>query len=70
MWAVLDGRGELTVNGRAVAIEEPGCHPLVEHPHHTAGVLALAVGEGLTCHATCFTPGVAAAPHAPARPAA
>ena len=63
------GAGELTVNGRAVAIEEPGCHPLVEHPHHTEGVLELAVGAGLACHMTCFTPGVAssACPRSPSR---
>jgi hypothetical protein len=48
-WAVLEGRGELVVNGRAVAIDAPGCHPLVEHARHTAGVLALEVGAGLTC---------------------
>ena len=68
-WAVLSGRGELTVNGRAIAIAEPGCHPLVEHPHHTAAVLELEVGAGLECHMTCFTPG-APAPGAPAPPAA
>ena len=43
-------------------------YPLVEHPHHTAGVLELAVGAGVTCHATCFTPGVAA-PGVRVRPA-
>ena len=68
-WAVLSGRGELTVNGRAIAIAEPGCHPLVEHRHHTAAVLELEVGAGLECHMTCFTPG-APAPGAPAPPAA
>jgi AhpC/TSA family len=68
-WAVLEGEGELTVNGRAVAVTEPGCFPLIEHPHHTAGVLELQVGPGVTCHATCFTPGVAA-PGDPAPPAA
>ena len=47
----------------------PGCHALVEHDHHTAGVLELAVGAGLECHMTCFTPGVPA-PGAPAPPAA
>ncbi len=67
-WAVLEGRGELTVNGRAIAVDVPGCHPLLEHPHHTAGVLDLAVGDGLECHMTCFTPGVAPAPGAPAPP--
>jgi hypothetical protein len=69
VWAVLEGAGELTVNGRAIAVTEPGCFPLVEHPHHTAATLALAVGPGVTCHATCFTPGVPA-PDALDRPAA
>jgi hypothetical protein len=32
-------------------------------------VLDLRVGDRVTCHATCFTPGVAA-PGGPARPAA
>jgi thiol-disulfide isomerase/thioredoxin len=69
VWAVLDGTGEVTVNDRAIAVSEPGCFPLVEHPHHTAAVLELEVGPGVTCHATCFTPGVPA-PDAPGRPAA
>jgi thiol-disulfide isomerase/thioredoxin len=68
-WAVLEGPGEVRVNGRAITVGEPGCYPLVEHPHHTAGVLELEIGEGVTCHATCFTPGVAA-PGDPAPPAA
>jgi thiol-disulfide isomerase/thioredoxin len=67
-WAVLEGDGEVTVNGRAFAVTAPGCHPLVRHPHHTAGVLDLRIGTGVTCHATCFTPGVAA-PRDRARPA-
>jgi hypothetical protein len=68
VWAVLDGEGEVVVNGRPLAVAEPGCFPLLEHPHHTVGTLELAVGAGVTCHATCFTPGVAA-PRAPAPPA-
>ena len=40
-------------------VSEPGCFPVLEHPRHTAGELALEVGEGVTVHATCFTPGVA-----------
>jgi hypothetical protein len=60
VWAVLDGSGEVVVNGRALAVAEPGCHPLVEHPHHTAGVLEVEVGAGVTCLATCFTAGVEA----------
>jgi hypothetical protein len=31
-------------------------------------VLDLRVGQGVTCHATCFTPGIAA-PDAPGHPA-
>jgi hypothetical protein len=57
-WAVLDGRGEVVVNGRRIAVEHPGAHLLVEHDRHTAGVLDLRAGEGVTCHAVCFTPGI------------
>jgi hypothetical protein len=69
VWAVLEGAGTVTVNGRTITVSEPGCFPLVEHAHHTAAVLDLEVGPGVTCHATCFTPGVAG-PDAPAPPAA
>jgi hypothetical protein len=69
VWAVLEGAGEVRVNGRRVRVTEPGCHALVEHPHHSAAVLDLEIGAGVTCHATCFTPGVAA-PGASAPPAA
>jgi AhpC/TSA family len=65
--AVLEGRGEIVVNGSTRAIEESGRHALIEHPHHTAGVLEFTVGPGLICHATCFTPGPA--PRGPDRPA-
>jgi len=69
VWAVLSGAGPVSVNGRTVEIDGPGCHSLVAHPHHTAGVLELAIGDGLECHMTCFTPGVPA-PGASAPPAA
>ena len=69
VWAVLEGTGEVRANGRAIAVTAPGCYPLVEHASHTAGVLAFEIGTGVTCHATCFTPGVAA-PGARGRPAA
>jgi hypothetical protein len=59
-WAVLGGSGELSVGERTIPVEHPGCQLLVEHPHHTAGVLELSVGPGLECYATCFTPGLAA----------
>jgi hypothetical protein len=68
VWGVFAGDGESVVDGEARRIDWPGCHPLVEHPVHTAGVLSLEVGAGLTCHMTCFTPGVPA-DHAPGRPA-
>jgi len=59
VWAVLSGRGEARANGRAIAVAHPGAYPLVEHDRHTAGVLELEVGEGVTCEAVCFTPGLA-----------
>jgi hypothetical protein len=59
VWAVLEGYGEVEVNGRAVEVRHPGCHPLIEHERHTAGVLELDVGRGVKCHAVCFTPGLA-----------
>ena len=46
-------------NGTPIAVEHSGCHVLVEHDRHTAGVLELAVGDGVICHAVQFTPGVA-----------
>ena len=60
VWAVLDGRGEVVVNGRAVAVQHPGAYPVLVHERHTEGVLDLRVGAGVTCHAVCFTPGVVA----------
>jgi thiol-disulfide isomerase/thioredoxin len=69
VWAVLEGAGEVVANGRTLSVAHPGCHPLVEHPHHTADVLDLRIGAGVTCHATCFTPGVEA-PHGRGRQAA
>ena len=35
VWAVVEGSGELRVNGAVVAVTEPGCFPLVEHGRHT-----------------------------------
>jgi len=42
-----------------LVVAHPGAYPLIEHDRHTSGVLALEIGPGVTCHATCFTPGVA-----------
>jgi thiol-disulfide isomerase/thioredoxin len=59
VWAVLEGTGKVTVNGRALAIPDTGCYELISHPRSTSGALALQVGAGLRCHAVCFTPGLA-----------
>jgi len=69
VWAVLavrrsprspnGGSGTVLVNGRELAITHPGAYPLIEHERHTAGVLALEIGPGVECLATCFTPGLA-----------
>jgi hypothetical protein len=58
VWAVLGGAGELRVNGEPVAVDWPGARQLVEHSRHADAVLDLSVGEGVTCYATCFTPGL------------
>jgi hypothetical protein len=59
VWAVVDGRGTLTVNGEEIAVRHPGAHVLLAHPQSTEGELDLAVGDGLTCLAICFSPGLA-----------
>jgi thiol-disulfide isomerase/thioredoxin len=59
VWAVVSGAGTVTVNGEAHTVSAAGCRPLLQHPRHTAGVLDLQVGDGVTCHATAFTPGLA-----------
>jgi hypothetical protein len=61
VWAVLDGHGTVTANGRAVSVEEPGCYELIAHERSTAGELELEIGDGVACHAVCFTPGLASA---------
>ncbi|HEX5146239.1 MAG TPA: redoxin domain-containing protein [Conexibacter sp.] len=57
VWAVLSGAGTVHANGRETAVAHPGAYPLIEHDRHTSGVLDLQVGDGVTCHAVCFTPG-------------
>jgi hypothetical protein len=59
VWAVLDGHGAVSANGRELEVAGPGCYPLIEHARHTAGVLELALEPTVTCYAVCFTPGVA-----------
>jgi hypothetical protein len=45
---------------RAIAVEHPGAYQLVEHAHHTAGLLELEIGLGVQCLETCYTPAAAA----------
>lgn len=59
VWAVLEGRGTITVNGEERPVEYTGAHLLIDHGRHEQAALELQVGEGVTCHATCFTPGLA-----------
>jgi hypothetical protein len=53
------GDGSLSRIETELAVTHPGAYPLVEHDRHSAGVLELQIGEGVSAHATCFTPGVA-----------
>jgi thiol-disulfide isomerase/thioredoxin len=59
VWAVLDGDGTVTVGGRSLTVDHPGAYELISHPVSTAGLLELEVGDRVTCHAVCFTPGLA-----------
>lgn len=70
VWAVADGHGELRANGERVRVDGPGCYRLVVHAEHTAGILELTVGDGVTCLQTCFTPGQEPDARAPRPPAA
>ncbi|MBA2637179.1 MAG: DipZ protein [Solirubrobacterales bacterium] len=58
VWSVLEGAGEVTANGRTVAVDGAACYPLVLHERHTAAQLELWVGPGVTCHAVQFEPGL------------
>jgi AhpC/TSA family len=59
VWAVLEGRGTATVNGRPITVDGPGCYELVSHRRSTRGRLELGLSDGIYCHAVCFTPGLA-----------
>jgi hypothetical protein len=66
VWAVLDGTGAVSVadplTGVAeheVAVEHPGAYELIRHGRSRSGDLRLRLGGGVTCHAVCFTPGLA-----------
>jgi hypothetical protein len=58
VWTVLEGEGVVRANDTELRIAHAGAYPLIEHAHHTTGVLDLEIGTGVLCHATCFTPGV------------
>ena len=60
VWAVLDGSGSVSANAGTLAVDHAGCYELISHPRSTAGELELVIGEGVNCHAVCFTPGLAA----------
>jgi hypothetical protein len=57
VWAVLDGDGEVTVNGSELRVDHPGCYELLSHARSMDGELELELGAGVRCHAVCFTPG-------------
>jgi hypothetical protein len=62
VWAVLAGAGAVRVNGGGsgeLEVTQPGAYPLLEHARHTEGSLALELDAGVSCVATCFTPGLA-----------
>jgi thiol-disulfide isomerase/thioredoxin len=58
VWGVFDGSGWVMLNGQEVQIPGPGAHLLIEHPCHTNAVLELIPGPGISCLATCFSPGI------------
>ena len=59
VWAVLEGEGTVTANGRELRVSGPGCYELISHRRSTRGRLELACSDGVRCHAVCFTPGLA-----------
>ena len=59
VWAVLDGAGTVTANGREFAVDHPGAYKLISHERSTVGALELTVGAGVRCYAVCFSPGIA-----------
>jgi AhpC/TSA family len=62
VWVVLDlerSPGVLTCNGVEHDVAHAGAYQVIEHERHTEGVLELQVSDGVSCLATCFTPGTA-----------
>jgi hypothetical protein len=58
VWAVLSGHGSVVVNGVEEVVDHAGAYELIAHPHNVSGTLSLDVGDGVVCHAVCFTPGL------------
>jgi hypothetical protein len=59
VWGVLDGSGVVEVDGHEIPVDRPGAYELIAHERSTTRELALKIGDGVTCHAVCFTPGLA-----------
>jgi thiol-disulfide isomerase/thioredoxin len=65
VWAVLAGAGSVRASDRVsgahveLEIAGAGAYRLIEHERHGDGLLALELGDGVSCAATCFTPGLA-----------
>jgi thiol-disulfide isomerase/thioredoxin len=61
VWVVAEGEGTVrdAVSGAEVRVDGPAAYPVLEHAHHTVGELGLEPGDGVTVHATAFTPAVA-----------
>lgn len=58
VWVVVDGEGVISVNGSELGVDGPGAIEVTEHGQSTEGELELVAGEGVTVHATAFTPGL------------
>jgi thiol-disulfide isomerase/thioredoxin len=57
---VTAGPGERGASfGAELTVEHPGAYRLIAHEVSTAGELSLQLGDGVVCHAVCFTPGLA-----------
>jgi hypothetical protein len=62
VWVVASGRGSLAVNGEQYEVAYDGAHQLIDHGEHTEASLVLEPRDGVTVHATAFTPGVVREP--------
>jgi thiol-disulfide isomerase/thioredoxin len=64
VWAVLGGAGVVRASDglsgtqTELEIDGAGAYALIEHDRDSDGVLMIELGDGVSCEATCFTPGV------------